>query len=133
MPSRSVLVTSPRFERRVVPGRHDLVFKVVFGSYAAAARRLGVSKMQVWRWCHDRSPPPEPVLRLLPDLLQANVAEAHQAQQDFRYFLAEPPSGQAVFFSHPIRLKDGTMTFVQRRRANVRRPGLAHFARDQDA
>jgi hypothetical protein len=25
------------------------------------------------------------------------------------------------------------MTFVQRRRANVRRPGLAHFARDQDA
>ena len=122
MPARSGLVTSRRFERRVAPGRHDHAFKVVFGSYAAAARFFGVSKMQVWRWCHDRSPLPEPVLRLLPDLLQDKVAEAHRAQQDFRYYLAEPPSSQALFFSHPIRLKDGTMTFVQRRRANARRP-----------
>jgi hypothetical protein len=121
MPSRSGLVTSRRFERRVAPGRHDHVFKVVFGSYAAAARRLGVSKMQVWRWCHDRSSLPEPVLRLLPDLLQDKVVEAHRAQQDFRYYLAEPPSGQALLFSHPIQLKDGTITFVQRRRANSRR------------
>jgi hypothetical protein len=113
-------VTPTRFERRLAPGKHHLVFKVVFGSYAAAARFFGVCKMTVWRWCHDRSPLPEEVLRALPDLLQANVAEAHQAQQDFRYFLAEPPSGRALHYSHPIQLKDGTMAFVQRRRAGVR-------------
>jgi hypothetical protein len=62
------------------------------------------------------------VWKILTGLLQAKVADAHQAQQDFRYSLAEPPSGQALLFSHPIQLKDGTMTFVQRRRASARRP-----------
>ena len=28
--------------------------------------------------------------------LQSKVAEAHEAQQAFRYFLAEPPSGQSI-------------------------------------
>jgi hypothetical protein len=61
------------------------------------------------------------VLNALLDLLQTKVADAHQAQQDFRYFLAEPPSGQALWSSQPVQLKDGTMVFVERRRANVGR------------
>ena len=112
-------VTSSRFERRVPAGRHDRVFEVVFGSNAAAARFFSVSKMQVWRWRHDRSPLPEPVIRALPDLLQKKVAEAHEAQQDFRFFLAEPPSGQSVLSSQPIQLDNGTIVFVRRRRPNV--------------
>jgi hypothetical protein len=72
-------------------GRHDLVFKVVFGGDAAAGRALGVSRMTVWRWRHARSPLPERVSKILLDLLQKRVAEVHQAQTDFRYFLLEPP------------------------------------------
>ena len=30
-------------------------------------------------------------ISLLPDLLQTKVAEAHEVQQEFRYFLLEPP------------------------------------------
>jgi hypothetical protein len=117
--SRFCPVTSSRFERRLPPGRHDLVFKVVFGSDAAAARFFHVSKMTIWRWRHDRSPLPVFLLNLLPDLLQSKVAEAHQAQQDFRYFLAEPPSGQSL---HPLQLDNGAIVFVKRRQASVRRP-----------
>jgi hypothetical protein len=119
MPSRFGSVTSSRFEGRVPPGRHDLPFRVAFGSDAAAARSLGVSRMSVWRWRHDRAPLPVFVLNLLPDLLQSKVAEAHQAQQDFRYFLAEPPSGQSL---HPLQLDNGAIVFVKRRQASVRRP-----------
>jgi hypothetical protein len=121
MQQRSAHVTS-RFQRRVAPGRHDLVFKVAFGTDGRAARFFGVSRMTIWRWRHGRSPLPEEVLRVLPDLVQAKVAESHQAQTEFRYFLAEAPSGQAILFSHPIQLKDGRMAFVQRRRAKSRRP-----------
>jgi hypothetical protein len=52
-------------------------------------------------------------MKVLPDLLQAKVAEAHQAQQDFRFFLAQPPSSQS---SHPVQLDDGTIVFVKRPR-----------------
>jgi hypothetical protein len=121
MPSRFGSVTSSRFERRVAPGRHDLVFRVAFGSDAAAARFFRVSKMTIWRWCHDRGPLPEFVIRALPNLLQDKVAEAHQAQQDFRYFLAEPPSGPSISRMHPVQLDDGRIVFVQRRRAKSRR------------
>src|SRR6516162_4529224 len=113
MQESSGTVTLSRFQRRVAPSRHDLVFRVAFGTDGRAARFLGVSRMTIWRWRNGRCPLPVFVLNALLDLLQAKVADAHQAQQDFRYFLAEPPSGQALFFSHPIRLKDGTMTFVQ--------------------
>jgi hypothetical protein len=61
------------------------------------------------------------VLNALLDLLQAKVADAHQAQQDFRCYLAEPPSGQALWLSQPVQLNDGTMTFVQHRRAKAGR------------
>jgi hypothetical protein len=121
MPPRSNPVTSSRFKRRLPAGRHDLVFKVVFGSNGAAARFFRVSKMTIWRWCHDRGPLPEFVVRAMPNLLQGKVAEAHQAQQDFRYFLAEPPSGPSISRMHPVQLDDGTIVFVKRRRANSRR------------
>jgi hypothetical protein len=121
MPSRFHSVTSPRFERRIPAGRHDLVFRVAFGSDGRAARFLRVSKMTIWRWRHDRCPLPEYVIRVLPDLLQDRVAAAHEAQQNFRYFLAEPPSGPSISRMHPVQLDDGTIVFVKRRRANSRR------------
>jgi hypothetical protein len=74
--------------------------------------------MTVWHWRHDRSPLPVSVINLLPGLLQAKVAEAHEAQQEFRYFLAEPPTGQ---LRHPVQLDDGTIIFVKRPPANVHR------------
>jgi hypothetical protein len=114
-------LTSSRFERRVPAGRHDRVFEVVFGSNAAAARIFGVTKMQVWRWRHDRSPLPERVIRAMPDLLQNRVAEACEARQAFRDFLCEPPSGRALLVSHPIQLDDGRIVFVKRRRRVGRR------------
>jgi hypothetical protein len=110
MPSCFGSVTASRFERRVAAGRHDLVFEVVFGSDACAARCLGVSRMTVWRWRHDRSPLPVPVLNALSRLLQQKVVRAHEAQQQFRSFLCEPPSGQA---DHPVRLDDGQIVFVK--------------------
>jgi hypothetical protein len=73
------------------PGRHDLLFRVVFGSNAAAARYFGVSRMTVWRWRHNRAPLPQRVIEVLPDLVQAKVAEAHLAQTELGYFLREPP------------------------------------------
>jgi hypothetical protein len=114
MPSRFGSLTSSPFERQLPVGRHDLVFRVAFGTDGRAAQCLGVSRMTVWRWRHDRSPLPVSVLNALPKLLQERVTEAHQAQQNFRYFLAEPPSGQAC---HPVQLDDGRFVFVKRRAA----------------
>ena|SRR5450756_2094177 len=91
MPPRSETVTSSRFERRVPDGRHDLVFRVAFGSDAAAARALRVSRMTIWRWRHDRTPLPRWVVEALPGLIQNKVAEAHLAQTELGYFLALPP------------------------------------------
>jgi hypothetical protein len=91
MPPRSETVTSSRFERRLPVGRHDILFRVAFGSDAAAARALRVSRMTVWRWRHDRTPLPGRVLEALPDLIQTKVVEAHLAQTELRYFLALPP------------------------------------------
>jgi hypothetical protein len=56
------------------------------------------------------------VIKVLRDLLQRRVAEAHEAQQDFRYFLAERPSGPSLLLFHPVQLDDGTLIFVKRGR-----------------
>ena len=92
MPLRSHSVTlSPRFESRLPGGRHDLLFKVCFGSDAKAARLLRVSKMTVWRWRHDRAPLPSWLATILASLVQERVAQAHLAQTELGYFLREPP------------------------------------------
>jgi hypothetical protein len=61
------------------------------------------------------------VAEALASLVQNRVIEAHQALQDFRYFLAEPPSGPSISRTHPVQLDGGTIAFVKRRRANSRR------------
>jgi hypothetical protein len=94
--SGCTIVTPSRFERRSSPGRHDLVFRVAFGSDAAAARALRVSRMTVWRWRHDRAPLPRWLVEALPDVIQSKVAEAHLAQTEFGYFLALPPKAPRV-------------------------------------
>jgi hypothetical protein len=73
------------------PGRHNLLFKVVFGSDGAAARHYRTTRMTVWRWRHDKSPLPRSVSDDLASLVQKKVEEAHQAQNELRYYLAEPP------------------------------------------
>jgi hypothetical protein len=84
-------VTRSPFEHRLPRGRHDLAFKVAFGSDAKVARALKRSRMTVWRWRHDRAPLPKFVSEILTDLLQRRVEEAHQAQDDLRRYRAEPP------------------------------------------
>jgi hypothetical protein len=73
---------------------------VAFGSNAAAARGLRVAKMTVWRWRHDRSPLPQWVSDILVDLVQSKVVEAHEAQEQLRYFarcrLGHPESSRAA-------------------------------------
>jgi hypothetical protein len=88
---RSDSVTPSRFQRKLPGGRHDSAFKVAFGSDAKAAQAFKVRKMTVWRWRHDRASLPEHVIKALTNLLQAKVAEAHEAQDQLRDFLREPP------------------------------------------
>jgi hypothetical protein len=83
-------VTSSRFERRLPGGQHKPAFKLAFGSYGAAARALHVSRMTIWRWCHDRSPLPRYVGEILADVVQDKVLEAHTAKSHLRDFLALP-------------------------------------------
>jgi hypothetical protein len=112
MPPRSEPVTSSRFERRIPGGRLDMIFQVAFGSDAAAARALRVSRMTVWRWRHDRAPLPRRVVESLPDLIQSKVVEAHLAQSELGYFLALPPN--------PPRALSGCCADRQRKRENIR-------------
>jgi hypothetical protein len=89
--SRCTAVTSSPFERRSSPGRHDLLFKVVFGSDGAAARHYGKTRMTVWRWRHGKSPLPDSVSDDLAGLIQKRVAEVHEAQVEHNRFRALPP------------------------------------------
>jgi hypothetical protein len=95
MPSRSELVTSSRissrFQRRLPGGRHDLIFKVAFGSDAVAAKMLRRSRMTVWRWRHDRAALPKWVADVLDGLVQKRVEQAREAQAQLRYFRQLPP------------------------------------------
>src|SRR5262249_25778272 len=90
MRASDVTVTTSRFERRLPGGRHKLAFKVAFGSYGAAARALHVSRMTIWRWCHDLSPLPRSVAETLADVIQNKILEVHAAKNHLRDFLALP-------------------------------------------
>jgi hypothetical protein len=91
MLSRSGSVTLSRFQRKIPAGRHDSAFRVVFGSDARAARALRLSRMTIWRMRHDRVPLPKWVADILADLVHTKVAEAHEAEDQLRNFLREPP------------------------------------------
>lgn len=91
LPSCFEPVTPSHFERRLPGGKHDLLFNVVFGGDAAAARFFRVSRMTVWRWTHDRAPLPKGVAEVLSGLIQSKVAEAHEAQEQLRYYVALSP------------------------------------------
>ena len=91
MPSCSKPVTRSRFERRHPYGKYDLMFKVAFGSYSAAARYFNVSRMTVWRWRHDWAPVPKGVAEKMKTLVYEKVVEAHDAERQLRDFLALPP------------------------------------------
>jgi hypothetical protein len=47
--------------------------------------------MTIWRWRHDRAPIPAWVTKVLSNLLQDKVEEAHAAQTRLRDILALPP------------------------------------------
>jgi hypothetical protein len=89
MRARDGTVTT-RFERRLPGGQHKLAFRLAFSGYSAAARALGVSRMTVWRWCHDQSALPKPVAETLADVIRNKVLEVHAAQDHLRDFLAQP-------------------------------------------
>jgi hypothetical protein len=91
---RCTSVTPSRFERRSSPGRHDLLFKVVFGSDGAAARHYRTTRMTVWRWRHGKSPLPDMVSDDLVGLIQKRVEDAHEAQVEHSRFRALPPRPQ---------------------------------------
>jgi hypothetical protein len=91
MPQRSQCVTRSYFERRLPGGQYDLAFKVAFGTNGAAARALRLSKMQIWRYRHDRAPLPSWVFDILVDRVQAKVADACDARQHLNYVSQLPP------------------------------------------
>jgi hypothetical protein len=90
MPLSSDAVTPPRFQRRLLGGRHDLAFRVAFGTTGNAARNLHVSRMTIWRWRHGRHIP-DWVAEVLTKLVHEKVAEAHDAEQGLRWYRQEPP------------------------------------------
>jgi hypothetical protein len=90
MSSRSESVIPSRFQRKLPPGRHDQLFKAVFGTTGAAARYLGVSRMQIGRYRRDAHLP-DWVADVLTDLVQKTIEQAHQAQDDLRRYRSEPP------------------------------------------
>jgi hypothetical protein len=55
---------------------------------------IDAAGMPIWRWRHDWSPLPEWLSKILTDLLQAKVAEACAARQEFGLF--SPGGAQAT-------------------------------------
>ena len=96
--SRCTTVTSPRFERRTPPGRHDRIFKVIFGTDSAASSHYKKTRMTIWRWRHDKAPLPNWVSDDLAGLIQKRVAEGSRSAGRAQPFssTAAPPSAPTV-------------------------------------
>jgi hypothetical protein len=92
MPSCSDPVTSSRFQAHIPAGEHALAFRVAFKTDGEAARFLGVSRMQVWRWRHSRANLPAGVAKTLAEIVQDKLGDAVAAQQQLRLFLERPPA-----------------------------------------
>jgi hypothetical protein len=90
MTPRPGFKTPSRFQRKIPGGRFDLLFGVVFGGTGAAARILGVSHTQIWRWRHSPDLP-DWVAEILTDRVQKAVEQVHAAQDDLRRYRAQPP------------------------------------------
>ena len=79
MTPRSELVTSsrisPRFQRRLPGGPYDLVFEVAFDSNGVAARSLGRSRTQIWRYRRGQSPVPRWVIDVLTDRVRRAISK----------------------------------------------------------
>jgi hypothetical protein len=88
---RSDSVALSRFERRLPPGRLEPVFKEAFGTYGAAARHLKVSRQTIARWRRQKPHPPRWVLDELTGIIQKRVEAVHFAQNELKYYMAEPP------------------------------------------
>jgi hypothetical protein len=99
-------VTSPRFQRRLPGGRHDLAFRVAFGTTGTAASYLRVSRMTIWRWRHAHYIP-DWVAEVLTKLVHEKVAQAHDAEQGLRWYRQEPPK--------PVRPLSGCCAGYMRR------------------
>jgi hypothetical protein len=84
-------VTPPRFERRLPPGKLEPVFKVAFGSFGKAAKRLGFTRQTIARWARLSPPPPAWVLDALKDPVQQKITAAHAAQFELNLLLQQPP------------------------------------------
>jgi hypothetical protein len=90
MPSRSGPVTPSRFKARLPDGQHAHAFKVAFGSNAAAAKILRVSRTTIHRWCHDRSPLPREAAQIVDQFLRSRLADVITAQTHTRLYLDRP-------------------------------------------
>src|SRR5262245_2116098 len=100
-------VTSTRFERRLPPGRLEPVFREAFGTFGKAACRLRVTRQTIARWARLTPPPPRWVLDELKDIIQKRVEAVHFAQNELKYYMAEPP--------RPPRKLSGCCAGYQRR------------------
>lgn len=86
----SARVTSSRFVAHVPLADQATVLTALFAGPADAARRLGVSRMSVWRWSHGRAPIPKWAAERLDDLARDKFAAVSAARDSIRDALERP-------------------------------------------
>jgi hypothetical protein len=83
------------------------VFKKAFGTFGKAAEYFKVTRRTIARWARLTPHPPRWVAEAMQDLLQKNVEAAHEAQNELKYYLAEP--------ARPLRRLTGATARYQRK------------------